>query len=166
MRRTILCILALAAIAPLLSAFESDKAPKTVTMEGTVSAVSLVAGEQMCYLMMRPAADTAEGRMPDAGERKVMLGSVRYLMDKGFNPKAGDAIKVVGFPLADNAVAAARIELPGKKQNVQFRDNAGRPLWGAGRGSGSGVGGPGMGGPGMGGGRGGGRGPRNRGGGR
>jgi hypothetical protein len=159
---------ALAAIAPLLSAFESDKTPKTVTMEGTVSAVSLVAGEQMCYLLMRPVAGAAvaEGEAPEAGERKVMLGSVRYLMDKGFNPKAGDAIKVVGFPLADKAVAAARIELPGKKQSIQFRDDTGRPLWGAGRGSGPGIGGPGMGGPGMGGGRGGGRGPRNRGGGR
>lgn len=166
MRRTILCLVALAAMAPWLSAFESDKAPKKVTMEGTVSAVSLVAGEQMCYLMMRPVAGAAEGQVSEAGERKVMLGSVRYLMDQGFNPKAGDAIKVVGFPLADNAVAAARIELPGKKQSIQFRDDAGRPLWGAGRGNGPGIGGPGIGGPGMGRGRGGGKGPRNRGGGR
>lgn len=165
MKRALLLLLLIPSILMPLVAFDSGKTPKTVTLEGTISAVSLVSGEQMCFLMVRPAPEP-EGTSPVPGDRKVMLGSMRYLIDQGFNPKAGDAVKVVAFPLEDNTLAAARIELPARKQKIQFRDDTGRPVWSSGRGIGPGMGGPGLGGPGMGGGRGGGRGPRSRGGGR
>lgn len=132
-------------------AFVPPGAPK-VSLSGIVERVSLESGPTMCYLTLRDGEQT----------QTVLLGSVRYLMDKDFSPKAGDAIKVQGFRLDDDRVAARRVELPDQKRKLDFRDGDGRPLWSGGmqnRGPQGTFGIPGMG-PGRGGQRGMGRGGR------
>jgi hypothetical protein len=131
--------------------FVPADAPK-VSLSGTIDRVSLESGPTMCYLTLRDGKQT----------ETILLGSVRYLMDKNFSPKAGDAIKVQGFRLDDQRIAARRVELPEQKRKLDFRDSDGRPLWSGGllnRGPQGPLGMPGKG-PGRGGQRGMGRGGR------
>ncbi len=57
----------------------------------------------------------------------VMLGSMRYLMENNFAPKAGDEITVKGFRTGDTIVAS-RVELA-RGRPLELRDKDGRPLW-------------------------------------
>ncbi|MDZ7637136.1 MAG: hypothetical protein U5J83_02595 [Bryobacterales bacterium] len=167
MKQTLIALIAALGLILSTLAFEKDGKVKTVTIEGSVGNVSLVAGQGMCFLTVKPAGNgkpASSGTEAEA-EQKVILGSMRFLIDQGFTPRAGDAIRVVGIPMADKSLAASRIDLPERKQSVQFRDEQGRPLWSGGRQAGPME--PGMGGgPGIGGGRGGSgsRGSRGRGG--
>lgn len=130
-------------------------APK-VSFTGVVDRVALDAGPSLCSLTVREKDQT----------HTVILGSVRYLLDQDFSPKAGDTIKVQGFRLEDDRVAARRVELPGQKKKLDFRDGEGRPLWSGGARNRNGLGIPGISiGPGQGRGPGGGA-PRGPGGGR
>ncbi len=128
-------------------------APK-VSFNGKVDRVALEGAPGLCYLTVRDGERT----------ETVLLGSVRYLMDKDFSPKAGETVKVQGFRLDDDRIAARRVELPDQKRKLEFRDGDGRPLWSGGarnRGMQGPLGIPGMGGgPGRGGQRGMGRGGR------
>ena len=75
-----------------------------VEMKGTVSKVSAAPGQGMPYLEMRSGAETV----------KITLGSMRYLMQNDFNPKAGDAVEVKGYKMEDGVVAA-EVSLSGGK---------------------------------------------------
>lgn len=167
MNRILITLVAALAIVLSAPAFQKDGKVQTVTIEGRVVNVSLLAGQGSCFLTVKPAdaAKSVRAGAEDEAGQKVILGSMRYLIDQGFNPRAGDAIRVVGIPMDDKSLAASRIDLPDKKQSVQFRDDQGRPLWSGGPQSGrmgSGMNrGPGLRG-GLGGG--GGRGSRGRGG--
>jgi len=88
-----------------------------VELKGTVSKVSAAPGQGMPFLDMRSGQETV----------KVYLGSMRFLMQNDFNPKAGDAIGVKGYKMKDGVVAI-EISLAGAKPLV-FRDSEGRPLW-------------------------------------
>jgi hypothetical protein len=62
------------------------------------------------------------------GTHRVFLGSMRYLMEKNFNPKAGSTVIVQGYKL-ETGIVAARVELPAEKSVIQLRDENGHPLW-------------------------------------
>lgn len=106
-----------------VAAFAQPPAPAPISgqplveMKGTVSKVSAVPGQGMPYLEMRSGSETV----------KISLGSMRYLMQNDFNPKAGDAIEVKGYKMEDGVVAA-EVSLAGGKP-LKFRDTQGRPLW-------------------------------------
>jgi hypothetical protein len=67
---------------------------------------------------------TAEGRA-----WKVWLGSMRYLVEQDFNPKAGQEVSVKGFQEADQEVTASSVTLTATKQTIRLRDESGRPVW-------------------------------------
>ncbi len=92
-----------------------------VELKGTVSKVSAAPGQGMPFLEVRSGSETV----------KVSLGSMRYLMQNDFNPKAGDVIEVKGYKMKDGVVAI-EISLAGGKP-LSFRDSQGRPLWMQGR---------------------------------
>ncbi len=118
MKRTIgLAILAaVAALAQIPEQAPIASEPK-VELKGTVLKVSAAPGQGMPYLEMRGGSETV----------KVSLGSMRYLMQNEFNPKAGDAIEVKGYRMKDGVVAI-EVSLAGGKP-LAFRDSQGRPLW-------------------------------------
>lgn len=57
---------------------------------------------------------------------KVYLGSMRYLMEQNFNPKAGAEITVKGYQVAKDVVAIT-VATGGK--TLRLRDEDGRPVW-------------------------------------
>lgn len=62
---------------------------------------------------------------------KVWLGSLRYLIENDFNPKAGQLVIVRGFrPGAESDEAwALDVTLVEQKRTLRLRDEFGRPLW-------------------------------------
>jgi len=79
-------------------------------------------------------------------QRGQGMGSMRYLMERNFNPKAGAEVRVTGYRVGED-VFASRVTLPAENQTLQLRDEAGWPLWIGGR---RGRGGQGWGGQGRG----------------
>ncbi|MCL6546328.1 MAG: hypothetical protein K6T61_13955 [Bryobacteraceae bacterium] len=111
-------------------------APK-VELQGRIESVDILRGQGMPSLLVRT---------PEATTR-VFLGSMRYLMERNFNPKAGAEVRVTGYRVGED-VFASQVTLPAENQTLQLRDEAGRPLWIGGR---LGRGGQGWGGQGRGG---------------
>lgn len=64
----------------------------------------------------------------DSGVRTVRLGSMRYLMEQNFNPKAGDEVVVKGYQVSGEIVAII-VRVPAAKREIRFRDENGWPLW-------------------------------------
>jgi hypothetical protein len=63
---------------------------------------------------------------------RVVLGSMRYLMEQDFNPKAGDEVAVTGYKV-DDSVVAITVTLPASGRVLKLRDEAGWPVWMGGR---------------------------------
>ena len=59
---------------------------------------------------------------------KVWLGSMRYLIDENFNPKAGQEVAVKGYQMKDGLVAI-QVTLTAEKKTLKLRDAQGWPLW-------------------------------------
>jgi hypothetical protein len=98
-----------------------DGSPK-VEIKGRIQSVALGQGQGMPYLEVQTGAATT----------RVVLGSIRYLMEQGFNPKAGAEVVVKGYkPGAD--VFAITVTLVAENKVVRLRDEDGRPLWQGGR---------------------------------
>lgn len=95
-------------------------APAVVDVSGTISAVSLTP---------RGGPATITVKADDNRQWKVLLGSIRYLIDNDFNPKAGQKVSLSGMTGGDHELIATVITLPEKKQTLRFRDEEGRPLW-------------------------------------
>jgi hypothetical protein len=91
-----------------------------VELKGTVQRVNAAPGQGMPSLDMKSGQETVT----------VTLGSMRYLMQNEFNPKAGDAIEVKGYKMKDG-VLAIEVTLGGGKP-LALRDNQGMPLWSGG----------------------------------
>ncbi len=91
-----------------------------VELKGKVEKVQMIPGQGMPYLQVRTAQGTA----------RVMLGSMRYLMEQDFNPKAGDEVVVKGYRVQDMVVAVT-VTLGNKV--LRLRDERGRPVWMRGR---------------------------------
>ncbi len=92
---------------------------RTVELRGTIEKIQIVPGAGMPFLEIR----TGEGR------EKVMLGSLRYLMEQSFDPHAGDEVVIQG--VRDSAtVLAVRIEIPSRKIKLQLREpHTCMPMW-------------------------------------
>jgi hypothetical protein len=62
---------------------------------------------------------------------RVWLGSLRYLIENDFNPRAGQLVIVRGIrPGADREEAwAVAVTLVEQKRTLRLRDESGRPLW-------------------------------------
>lgn len=121
---------------------------KVQTVEGTVSAVNVAYGAQYPSIQM--------------GQSTVKIAPVWYMLEKGFEIKTGDSLKVTAAPsLQSRDPYLSAISITNLKSNaaITLRDSNGVPLWmqpvqGMGSKQGQGPGsGPGMGpgtGPGMG----------------
>lgn len=89
-----------------------------VEMKGTIERVHVAPGQGMPYLELKNAK----------GVHRVMLGSMRYLMEHNFNPKAGSTAVVKGF-LVDGFVIAQSVSIASEKISIALRDENGLPLW-------------------------------------
>lgn len=93
-----------------------------VELKGVIERVQITPGQGMPFLELKT----------EKGAQRVMLGSMRYLLEKNFNPKAGATAIVKGFVVNDSVVAQS-VEIPAEKIAIQLRDENGVPLWRMGR---------------------------------
>jgi hypothetical protein len=114
---TVLLIASLAA-----SAQTPEQAPRQtpVEIEGTISSVTIV-----------PQGGPATIAVKDSQGRQwtVFLGSIRYLIDNSFSPKAGQKVSLTALPRDAQEVVAVRVTLTESRQTLRFRDADGLPLW-------------------------------------
>jgi hypothetical protein len=111
-----------------------------VEIKGTVKQIHLERGAGM------PSLDVETTN----GPVRLVLGSMRYLMQNDFSPKAGEAITAKAFQQPSQTLAMS-VELPASGKSLKLRDASGKPLWsggamkgaagGYGRGKGGGKGG-------------------------
>lgn len=97
------------------------KQPK-IELRGVIEKVQIVPGLGQPFLEVRNSE----------GLHRVALGSMRYLMENNFNPKAGAEVIVKGYQM-ETEIVAALVELPGGKAVIHLRDEDGYPLWRMGR---------------------------------
>jgi hypothetical protein len=93
-----------------------------VDLKGKIGKIQLAMGQGMPYLEVRTTDKTV----------RVVLGSMRYLMEQDFNPKAGDEVAVTGYKVNDGVVAIT-VTLPATGKVLRLRDEVGRPVWMGGR---------------------------------
>lgn len=93
-----------------------------VEVKGMVEKVQIMPGQGMPFLEVKD----------EKGTVKVFLGSMRYLMEKNFGPRAGIRVVVKGFKV-DNDVYARTVEIPAEKKSIELRTEDGTPLWRMGR---------------------------------
>lgn len=92
---------------------------RTMQMRGTIEKIQIVPRAGMPSLEIRTAA----------GREKVMLGSLRFLMEQGFDPHAGDEVVVDGVRDSES-ILAVRIEIPARKIKLQLREpHTCMPMW-------------------------------------
>jgi hypothetical protein len=96
-----------------------------VELSGRIDEVRLLPGQGVPYLMVKTGQNTV----------RVILGSMRYLMERGFNPKVGAEVEVKGYKVGDD-VYASSVTLPAENKTLQLRNDAGRPAWSGGFGNG------------------------------
>ena len=116
-------LIAVTAMAAQSQPAVSGDAVTGVEMAGEVVRVQVARGQAMPYLEVACDGKTT----------KVFLGSMRYLMQQDFNPKAGEPVKVTGFRRADEEVVAVAVTLTDQNKTLRLRDESGRPLWSQGR---------------------------------
>lgn len=90
---------------------------RVVEIKGKITAVRI--GTQM---MPSLTVET------EKGEAKVVLGSMRYLIDKDFNPKVGGTAVVKGFEV-EGYIYARTVQVVEQKLFLELRDEQGRPVW-------------------------------------
>lgn len=118
-RRTILLLLAAVPAAGAASQAPVSSNP-VVEFRGRIARVQLAAGQGTPFLEVKQG-DTST---------KVWLGSMRYLMEQDFNPKADQEVAVKGYKTGSDVIAI-RITANGK--TINLRDEQGYPLWQRGR---------------------------------
>lgn len=64
----------------------------------------------------------------DGSTTTVVLGSMRYLMEKNFNPKAGTEVQVKAYKLP-SVLIAIEVKLTADGRTLRLRDENGWPLW-------------------------------------
>ena len=87
-----------------------------VELRGTIERVMISPDSGMPYLDVKA----------DSKTNRVYLGSVRYLLEKNFNPQAGSEVTVKAYKVAGDLVAA---EVSTGGTVLKLRDAEGRPLW-------------------------------------
>ena len=93
-----------------------------VDIKGKIERVRIARGQGMPSLDVRTADKTVN----------VQLGSMRYLLEQDFNPKAGEEVAVTGYKLNDGLIAIT-VTLPATGKVLRLRDDAGWPVWMGGR---------------------------------
>ena len=88
-----------------------------VQINGKVLKTQIVPGQGMPYMEVEQGGQTT----------KVLLGSMRYLMQQNFNPKPGDPVIVKGYRTSSEVVAIT-VTLGGPE--LRLRDDSGWPVWG------------------------------------
>ncbi len=99
-----------------------------VEVKGKVARVQVSPGEGTPFFELEEQGKTT----------KVYLGSMRYLMQNNFNPKAGSAASVKGYQTAEGIVAI-QVDVEGGG-SLKLRDALGWPLWAGRQGQGQGKG--------------------------
>ena len=103
-------------------AAQSAKAPvafyPTVDLTGRIKQVETTFGQRMPSIVVAAVSGTA----------RVQLGSMRYLMEQNFNPKAGERVEVTAYRV-EGILVAITVTLPDSKKTVRFRDANGWPMW-------------------------------------
>ena len=121
-----LVLTGVAAASAVLAQPSGMQAPITgspkVELKGKIEKIQLARGQGTPYLEVRTTDKTV----------RVALGSMRYLMEQDFNPKAGDEVAVTGYKVNDSVVAIT-VTLPATGKVLRLRDEAGRPVWMGGR---------------------------------
>jgi hypothetical protein len=94
---------------------------RSIEIKGQIAKVGIARGQGM------PSLDVKA----DSGKTwKVWLGSMRFLMEQNFSPKAGQDVRVKGFPAtAADEMTAQTVTLTETKQTIRLRDEQGFPLW-------------------------------------
>ncbi len=87
-------------------------------IQGVIRKVELTPGKGM------PQMEIDTGK----GIEIVVLGSIRYLMERDFRPKAGTRAVVKGFSQR-GLVFARQVEIPAEHVNIVLRNEQGAPLW-------------------------------------
>jgi hypothetical protein len=87
-------------------------------LRGQVAAVQLAPGMGMPSVSVKSGNET----------KVVYLGSMRYLMMQGFNPKVDEEIVIKAFQ-ANGRYFAATVTLPAENKTIELRDASGRPVW-------------------------------------
>lgn len=93
-----------------------------IQLKGVIEKVQITPGLGQPFLEVRNGE----------GLHRVALGSMRYLMENNFNPKAGEQVVVKGYRL-ETEIVAALVELPATRTVIRLRDDDGYPLWRMGR---------------------------------
>jgi hypothetical protein len=127
MKKLVIQAVGLAAMSMIIVAQQPNyQAPiasnPVVEMKGKITKIQTAPGQGMPFLEMES----------DRGTTKVLLGSMRYLMQQNFNPKAGEEVVVKGYKTTD-LVVATEVTLPGENKTLKLRDDKGRPVWMGGR---------------------------------
>jgi len=87
-----------------------------VEIKGNIEKIQISPGEGMPFLQVKSKSDST----------KVYLGSMRYLMEQDFKPKAGDEVTVKGYRVNSDVVAVT-VDHNGKV--LRLRDEKGFPVW-------------------------------------
>ena len=110
------------AAALLLVAADPSKAPVSgnpiVNISGRIARVDA----------LRPGQGPAIVVDVERTSTTVVLGSMRYLMEHNFNPKAGTPVQVKGYKLPE-FIVAIEVRLPAEGLTLKLRDENGWPLW-------------------------------------
>ena len=111
------------AAALLLAAADSSKAPvagnPVVNVIGRITRVNAFRPGQGMPAIVLDVEGTST---------TVLLGSMRYLMENNFNPKAGAPAQVKGYKMPD-FIVAIEVRLPAEGLTLKLRDENGWPLW-------------------------------------
>lgn len=95
-----------------------------VKISGRISKISLDGEGRMPAL---------EVKCPSGQVWKVWLGSLRYLLEQDFNPKAGQLVFIAGYGRPGcpecSELLAASITLTDSRRTLRLRDDTGRPVW-------------------------------------
>ena len=106
----------------LHNASAQDKAPiagsPVVETRGVIEKVQTAMGQGMPYLVVKNGGKSV----------KIYLGSMRYLMEQNFNPKAGADVVAKGYKMNGDVIAIS-VTLPAENKTIKLRDENGWPVW-------------------------------------
>ncbi len=89
-----------------------------VDLKGKIARVQITPGEGMPFVVVKSGNQLST----------LYLGSIRYLMMQGFNPKVDEEIVAKAYRI-EGAFVAATVTLPAQNKTVRLRDDSGRPVW-------------------------------------
>jgi hypothetical protein len=92
------------------------------SFEGRIVKVRLAPGEGMPAILVHVGNE----------DREVLLGPLRFLMARNFNPRVGDEVAGKAYKVSRGWVAAL-VTLKRTGQTVRLREENGLPVWRGGR---------------------------------